>query len=193
MADRKEASTTPVVPTVAGLAAAGMMAVGFGAGYGARAWNNSEAKRELLEKFPEQPTLEAEALARRGGFRAFAAGTALAGLMGVGAVFVARSYGIMSMQQFGAMLTRTPQGIRTVRTGYAHRPPAYRTYRRCRPAAPGATTARVPASGVPSVPRTVAPQVAAAATHSTAWSRRGSMAKVRGHFGSERPQRERPL
>ena len=24
------------------------------AGYGARAWNNSEAKRELLEKFPEQ-------------------------------------------------------------------------------------------------------------------------------------------
>ena len=102
MADRKEASTTPVVPTVAGLAGAGMMAVGFGAGYGARAWNNSEAKRELLEKFPEQPTLEAEALARRGAFRAFAAGTALAGLMGVGAVFVARSYGITSMQQFGA-------------------------------------------------------------------------------------------
>ena len=104
---RKEASTTPVVPTVAGLAAAGMMAVGFGAGYGARAWNNSEAKRELIEKFPEQPTLEAEALARRGGFRAFAAGTALAGCMGVGAIFVARSYGITSMQQFGTP-HRTP-------------------------------------------------------------------------------------
>ena len=137
MADRKEASTTPVVPTVAGLAAAGMMAVGFGAGYGARAWNNSEAKRELLEKFPEQPTLEAEALARRGGFRAFAAGTALAGLMGVGAVFVARSYGIMSMQQFGAMLTRTSRGLRTVRTGYAYRPPACCTCRRHRAACPG--------------------------------------------------------
>ena len=40
----------------AGLVAAGMMTVGFGAGYGARAWNNSEAKRELLEKFPEQAT-----------------------------------------------------------------------------------------------------------------------------------------
>ena len=106
MADRKEASTTPVVPTVAGLAAAGMMAVGFGAGYGARAWNNSEAKRELIEKFPEQPTLEAEALARRGGFRAFAAGTALAGCMGVGAIFVARSYGITSMQQFGDEIKR---------------------------------------------------------------------------------------
>ena len=101
MPEAKEASTTPVVPTVAGLAAAGMMTIGFGAGYGARAWNNSEAKRELLEKFPEQPTLEAEAFARRGGFRAFAAGTVLAGLMGVGAVFVARSYGISSIQQFG--------------------------------------------------------------------------------------------
>ena len=53
MAER-ESSTTPVVPAVAGLVAAGMMTVGFGAGYGARAWNNSEAKRELLEKFPEQ-------------------------------------------------------------------------------------------------------------------------------------------
>ena len=46
MAER-EPSTTPVVPAVAGLVAAGMMTVGFGAGYGARAWNNSEAKREL--------------------------------------------------------------------------------------------------------------------------------------------------
>ena len=55
MAER-EPSTTPVVPAVAGLVAAGMMTVGFGAGYGARAWNNSEAKRELLEKFPEQAT-----------------------------------------------------------------------------------------------------------------------------------------
>ena len=161
MADRKEASTTPVVPTVAGLAAAGMMAVGFGAGYGARAWNNSEAKRELLEKFPEQPTLEAEALARRGGFRAFAAGTALAGLMGVGAVFVARSYGIMSMQQFGAMLTRTSRGLRTVRTGYAYQPPASCTHQRRRAAAAPPCvrcTRTVPASGVPYVPGTVAPQ-----------------------------------
>ena len=55
MAER-EPSTTPVVPAVAGLVGAGMMTVGFGAGYGARAWNNSEAKRELLEKFPEQAT-----------------------------------------------------------------------------------------------------------------------------------------
>ena len=48
-------------------------------------------------------------MARRGAFRAFAAGTAIAGLMGVGAVCVARSYGITSVQQSGAMLKRTPQ------------------------------------------------------------------------------------
>ena len=80
-------------------------------------------------------------MARRGAFRAFAAGTAIAGLMGVGAVCVARSYGITSVQQSGAMLKRTPQqgppyrsyrlrALRTVRTGYAHRPPAWRTHPR---------------------------------------------------------------
>ena len=61
MSDEKQApSSTPVVPAVTGLIGAGIMTMGFGAGYGARAWNNSEAKRELLEKFPEQPTLEAK-------------------------------------------------------------------------------------------------------------------------------------
>ncbi len=107
MSDEKQApSSTPVVPAVTGLIGAGIMTMGFGAGYGARAWNNSEAKRELLEKFPEQPTLEAEAMARRGAFRALAAGTALAGLMGVGAVVVARSYGISNVQQFGEEIKR---------------------------------------------------------------------------------------
>ena len=71
-------------------------------------------------------------MARRGAFRAFAAGTAIAGLMGVGAVCVARSYGITSVQQSGAMLRRyAPAGasalhctyrlraVHSVRIGYA--------------------------------------------------------------------------
>ena len=62
-------------------------------------------------------------MARRGAFRAFAAGTAIAGLMGVGAVCVARSYGITSVQQSGAMLRRyAPAGasalcVQATRTG----------------------------------------------------------------------------
>ena len=60
-------------------------------------------------------------------------------------------------------MTRTPRGLRAVCTGYPHRPPACRTYRRRRAACPrGAThctyAVRVPVSGVPYVSRTVAPQ-----------------------------------
>ena len=63
----------------------------------------------------------------------------------------------------GAELTRTPRGLRWVRTGYAYQPPALGTYRRRRepcPQGPAYCTywVRVPASGVPYVPRTVAPQ-----------------------------------
>ena len=60
-------------------------------------------------------------------------------------------------------LTRAPRGHRTARTGYAYQPPAYCTYQRRRAACHQGTTyctywVRVPASGVPYVPRTVAPQ-----------------------------------
>ena len=55
-----------------------------------------------------------------------------------------------------AMLTRTSRGLRTVRTGYAYQPPACCTYRRHRAAFTYAV--HVPASGVPCVPCTVAPQ-----------------------------------
>ena len=63
-------------------------------------------------------------------------------------------------------LTRTPRGprLRWARTGYAYQPPALGTYRRRRAACPQGRAycthwVRVPASGVPYVPRTVAPQV----------------------------------
>ena len=60
-------------------------------------------------------------------------------------------------------LTRTPRRLRRVRTGYAYQPPALGTYRRRRAACPQGATfctcwVRVPAKGVPYVPRTVAPQ-----------------------------------
>ena len=63
----------------------------------------------------------------------------------------------------GAELTRTPRRLRWVRTGNAYQPPALDTYRRRRepcPQVPAYCTCwvRVPASGVPYVPRTVAPQ-----------------------------------
>ena len=63
----------------------------------------------------------------------------------------------------GAELTRAPRGLRWVRTGYAYQPPALGTYRRRRAACPQGPAyctywVRVPASGVPYVPRTVAPQ-----------------------------------
>ena len=59
-----------------------------------------------------------------------------------------------------AELTRTPRGLRRVRTGYAYQPPALGTYRRRRAACPQGPTyctywVRVPASAVPYVPRTV--------------------------------------
>ena len=57
--------------------------------------------------------------------------------------------------------TRTSRGLRTVRTGYAYQPPACCTYQRHRHCTYGP---RVPASGVPYVPRTVlAPQARSAA------------------------------
>ena len=61
-------------------------------------------------------------------------------------------------------LTSRPRRLRWVRTGYAYQPPALGTYRRRRAACPQGPTystywVRVPASGVPYVPRTVAPQL----------------------------------
>jgi hypothetical protein len=59
--------------------------------------------------------------------------------------------------QLPTKLTRTPWGLRAARAGYAHQPPAYCTYRRCRAARPQGAThgtyrSREPASGVPRVP-----------------------------------------
>jgi hypothetical protein len=89
------------VPAMFGFVGVGIGALGFGAGYGARSYKTSAAYKDLLEKFPEAPKKEAEALARGGAMRAFAYGSALAGIMGVGAVAVARSYGIRSASDFG--------------------------------------------------------------------------------------------
>ena len=68
------------------------------------------------------------------------------------------------VHQWDPELTRTPRCLRRVRTGYAYQPPALYTYRRRRAACPQGRAyctygARVPASAVPYVPRTVAPQV----------------------------------
>ena len=70
----------------------------------------------------------------------------------------------MSRHGGGAELTRTPRGLRRVRTRYAYQPPALCMYRRRRAACPQGPTSctywvRVPASGVRYVPRTVATQV----------------------------------
>ena len=66
-----------------------------------------------------------------------------------------------------AKLTRVLRRLRRVRTGYAYQPPAlgtYRTHRAARPQGPTYCTygLRVPATGVPYVPRTVAPQASPA-------------------------------
>ena len=65
-----------------------------------------------------------------------------------------------------AKLTRTPRGLRWVRTGYAYQPPALGTYRRRRAACPQGPTystywVRVPALGDRYVQHTVATQVSA--------------------------------
>ena len=67
---------------------------------------------------------------------------------------------------WGPELTRTPRGLRWVRTGYAYQSPALGTYRRRRAACPQSLTCyqywiRIPASGVRyvHVQRTVATQV----------------------------------
>uniref|UniRef100_A0A7S2MER4 Uncharacterized protein n=1 Tax=Haptolina brevifila TaxID=156173 RepID=A0A7S2MER4_9EUKA len=86
------------IPSIIGFCGAGIASIGFGVGYGASAYRRSVAFKDLIEKFPEPPTAEAEALARSGATRAFIGGTALAALMGVGAVTVARSNGIKSTQ-----------------------------------------------------------------------------------------------
>ena len=96
--DEPGPSNVSGVPTIFGFCGAGFAAVGFGAGFGASSYRRSAAFKELVEKFPDPPTAEAEQLARSGATRALAAGTALAGLMGVGAVVIARSQGIMTAQ-----------------------------------------------------------------------------------------------
>jgi hypothetical protein len=88
------------VPAAVAFGVGGAMAFGFGAGFGARSYTASNAYKELLEKFPDKPTPEAEALAKSGATKALLAGTALAGLMGVGAVMFARSYGVNSAADF---------------------------------------------------------------------------------------------
>lgn len=89
------------VPAMIGFCGVGVGAVGFGAGYGARSYFTTAAYKDLIEKFPEPPTAEVEALARGGATRAFLGGTALAACMGIGAVMTARMYGICSAAEFG--------------------------------------------------------------------------------------------
>ena len=89
------------VPAMVGFCGVGVAAVGFGAGYGSRSYFTTAAYKDLLEKFPDAPTPEVEALARSGATRAFLGGTALCGLMGVGAVLTARMYGINNAAELG--------------------------------------------------------------------------------------------
>ena len=102
MSEKEDAKASSAgVVTVMGFCGAGLGALIFGAGFGAGAYRRSAAYKDLIEKFPEPPTVEAEALARRGAGRALVGGTALAALMGVGAVAVARLNGICSAADFG--------------------------------------------------------------------------------------------
>jgi hypothetical protein len=100
-AEKSSEEPNIAVPAMAGFVGVGVGALGFGAGYGARAYYNTAAYKDLVEKFPELPTAEAEALATTGARRAFLGGTALCGLMGLGAVMTARAYGIKSAADFG--------------------------------------------------------------------------------------------
>ena len=97
--DKGDASIA--VPAMIGFCGFGIGAMGFGAGYGMRSYKTSVAYKDLIEKFPEVPTAEAEAFAKHGATRAFMGGTLLAGLMGLGAVAVARANGIKSAADLG--------------------------------------------------------------------------------------------
>ena len=66
------------VPAMFACVGMGIGAIAFGAGYGARSFSTA-AYKELVEKFPDLPTAEAEAAARKGATRAFLGGTALCG------------------------------------------------------------------------------------------------------------------
>lgn len=101
-----EESKDIAVPAMVGFVGAGVAALGFGAGYGARSYRSSVAYKELMEKFPEVPTAEAEALAVSGARRAFLGGTALAALMGIGAVMTARANGIQSANDLGEAIKK---------------------------------------------------------------------------------------
>ena len=67
------------VPAMFACVGMGIGAIAFGAGYGARSYFSTAAYKELVEKFPDLPTAEAEAAARKGATRAFLGGTALCG------------------------------------------------------------------------------------------------------------------
>ena len=105
MASDDENNRSPL-PMMLAFGTGSFMALGFGAGFGAKSFSGSSAYKDLVEKFPNAPTADAEALARRGAGRAFMAGTALAGAMGLGAVGIARLYGIKSAQDFGEEIQR---------------------------------------------------------------------------------------
>lgn len=94
------------VPVIFAFCGAGIAAMGFGAGFGASSYRRSSAFKELMEKFPDPPSAEAEQLARSGATRALLGGTALAGLMGVGAVVAARSCGINTTQDLADEIKR---------------------------------------------------------------------------------------
>jgi len=120
-------NTTPVVPSLLAFGTGGVLAVGFGAGYGAQSYGNSNVYKELIEKFPEPPSAEAEALARSGAARALFAGTGLAALMGVGAVALARSYGIRTIDDLADEARRWLPSKSTLQGGVDKLEPLQRT------------------------------------------------------------------
>jgi hypothetical protein len=94
-------------------------------------------------------------------------------------------------------LTRTPQGLCRVPTGFAYQPPALCTYRRRTAARPQGPTycacwVRAPASGVGHVPRTVATQVHAGAAPAAAGRVRGVRAAEQGAARGARRRARHP-
>jgi len=149
MADRPEdAKPTPVLPAMAAFGTCGILAMGFGAGYGMRAYEKSAAFKDLMEKFPEAPTAEAEALARTGATRALALGTGLAGLMGVGALMVARSYGIKTIDDFAEEARRLLPARQQLKENFDRLEPLQRTISETMQSARNSTAAAFEKSSV---------------------------------------------
>jgi len=96
-----EETPSPVLPAVLACTATGLLSLGFGFGAGWRGFRESQVYADLIEKFPDEPTKQAEAMARRSATRALIAGTGITAVLGAASIAVARSYGIKSVEDFG--------------------------------------------------------------------------------------------